>query len=743
MTYQIEDLRQERRHRLAAQANLKTESTRARESRARLEVLTKRLTGQVIEKREELEALRAAVAGLKQERDALDRRLADIASNAKADERSLWAALQALRDGFALFDKEHRLVVANTAYLSPFDGLAEIERGISYRRLCDLLIEEGAIDPGPEGDGWTERMIARLRMRTIPDETLHFWNGRNYSLSERHLPNGGIVSMVVNQTEAIHIREAIEAIPDGFAIYDRDDRLVICNAPYRQMYDRSADAIRPGIRFEDLLRHGLERGQYAESAGREEAWLADRMRRHLNPDDAPLEIQLGNGRWIQVLERRTSDGSIVGLRVDVTALKRQQAELERMHHLAAAATRAKSAFLANMSHEIRTPANGVVGMATLLMDEDLTERQHEMIDTLRSSSEALLVLLDDILDFSAIEAGAISIDARTFDLSDVVESVLASFRATCWKKGLNLALDRDRDVPGLLRGDPRRLRQILTNLVGNAVRFTEAGSVTLSIRRDGGRTVIEVEDTGPGVPPDRADRVFDGAVQEGEGFGSGLGGRGLGLAVCRRLVDLMGGDIWYAPRPGGGARFGLSLQLDPVTQAVPPAVAAQPAPSARATPGPDRATALRSAATARSAPAPDLARIGAEPARAVSGAIRVLAAEDNAVNRMVLEKLLEPSGVALTMVETGTEALAAITADAPDLVLTDISMPDMDGTELTRRLRAWEAETGRAPLRIVAMTAHAMQDDIDAILAAGLDHVLTKPLKRELLERQIAAVRPL
>ncbi|MFN7104808.1 MAG: histidine kinase dimerization/phospho-acceptor domain-containing protein, partial [Pseudorhizobium sp.] len=255
-------------------------------------------------------------------------------------------------------------------------------------------------------------------------------------------------------------------------LFDREDRLLTCNQRYRDLHPDSDDILRPGVTFEDILRHGLASGKYAEAVGRESEWMSRRMAAH-RADSSIHEEKYANGRWLRVLEQSTPDGGRVGLGVDITDWKDQQAALETARLQAEAANRAKSAFLANMSHEIRTPMNGVVGMAELLCDTQLSEEQRLFAETIRSSGEALLVIINDILDFSKIEAERLTLHPEPFDLERTIHEVAMLLQPRARAKGIDLMIDYDMFLPTRFIGDPGRIRQVLTNLIGNAVKFTD------------------------------------------------------------------------------------------------------------------------------------------------------------------------------------------------------------------------------------------------------------------------------
>jgi two-component system, sensor histidine kinase len=357
----------------------------------------------------------------------------------------------------------------------------------------------------------------------------------------------------------------------------------------------------------------------------------------------------------------------------------------------------KSHFLANMSHEIRTPLNGVLGMAQAMQMDELPPRQAERLAVIRSSGEGLLAVLNDILDISKIEAGKFELETVEFDLNALVESVRAIFAPTAASKGLYLTICVGEAAAGAWCGDPMRLRQILSNLMSNALKFTTTGGVAVNVEADELGLHIRVEDTGIGIPPEKLGQLFGKFVQVDSSTTRRFGGTGLGLAICRELALLMGGDIEAHSVDGEGSCFTANLPL------------IRPVTSERvAEPSPPVTSSVDAA-------------MGERP-------LRVLAADDNATNRLVLQALLGPLDVELTQVENGREAVERWRTGRFDLILMDIQMPEMDGIQATRTIRSEEMRDARLPTPIFALSANAMSHHINQYLAAGMSGHIAKPI---------------
>jgi signal transduction histidine kinase/CheY-like chemotaxis protein len=359
--------------------------------------------------------------------------------------------------------------------------------------------------------------------------------------------------------------DSVESIRDGFAVFDPDGTLIAANPAYLAPFE-GIDCVGPGISYQELLEIAVGEGLIDVGTEGRADWCARMMARWRQPEIEPVTLRFWNGQFARLIDRRTRDGDMVTLALNITSTIRRERALKRAREKAEAASRAKSAFLANMSHEIRTPMNGVVGMADILLDTPLTDEQRLYIQTIRSSGEALLAIINDVLDYSKIEAQRLTLHPAPFDLERTIQDVLTLLSPSAQEKGLILALDYDLFMPTRLVGDAGRIRQVLTNLIGNAVKFTQGGSVTVRVvGRPGGpglrHVTVSVEDTGIGIAPEMRRHIFGEFNQVEDEMNRRFDGTGLGLAITKSLIELMSGEIWVDSELAKGSCFSFRLKL--------------------------------------------------------------------------------------------------------------------------------------------------------------------------------------
>ncbi|TVP74063.1 MAG: PAS domain S-box protein [Rhodobacteraceae bacterium] len=497
---------------------------------------------------------------------------------------------------------------------------------------------------------------------------------------------------------------AVDSLSDGFVHFDAQERLVLANRRYRELHAENAAAIVPGARFEDILRSGIAKACYPDALGREEEWLQQRLSAFRAAH--PMVNRLADGTVLQIVEHPTQDGGRVGLRVDIT-------EITRAREAAEAANRAKSVFLATMSHEIRTPLNGVLGIADLLAETGLDAEQAAMLATLRESGWGLLGLLNDILDLAKVEAGKLELIASRFDLDDLIERVCALHRTGASTKGVQFQLRMTPEGISSRIGDFARIVQVMHNLLGNAVKFTQAGSVTLEVdATDPACVSFTITDTGIGMSEEQVASAFNAFEQAEAGTARRFGGSGLGLTIVRNLLDLMNGEIAIQSVPGKGTKLQVRIPI---------AIADHP----------DDMSAI--ANSKKQTPPNGIHNLHG---------CRALVADDVATNRKILAAMLTKLGVSAEFATDGREACELWRGGHFDLLLIDISMPVMDGLEALRAIRT-EAEASSRPYPVaIAVTANVMTDQIALYRATGFLDTLPKPVRFQHLEEMLSRVFP-
>ena len=621
------------------------------------------------------------------------------------------SVIENLPCGLSVFDGELNLVAANREFGRLLDLPAALCEAPTTR-FEDIIRFNAA--RGEYGTEQVEATVQTILDRARAPALEHQFervrpDGTPLEIRGSPMPGGGFVTTYTDisarkraeaeiERGAQLLRGAIGAIDEAFVLFDPDDRLVLCNDKYRQVYPGMAHLMLPGARFEDIVHTGAENGDYLEAVNRVDEWVAERLAAH-RAGDRTLIQRLSSGRTLRIVERKMADGHTVGFRIDIS-------ELVRATEAAEQASRAKSLFLANMSHEIRTPMNAILGMLALLRKTALTPRQADYASKSEGAARSLLGLLNDILDFSKVEAGKMALDLQAFRIDQLLRELSVIVSANIGNKPVEVLFDIDPRLPRALVGDALRLQQVLINLAGNAVKFTAQGEVVLAIRvlaQDSAQVSLEVSvrDTGIGIAPENQARIFSGFTQAEASTTRRFGGTGLGVAISQRLVALMGGALQLDSTPGQGSRFHFTVTL-PV--------------------------------------AADLAQASAPMPAAP---LRVLVVDDNPCARDVLQRMGDSLGWVVDVADSGEAALALLQAQAAQgiscqAVFIDWQMPGLDGWATSQCIRTMGLK-GQPPV-IVMVTAHGrdMLAQRSEAEQASLGGFLVKPVTASMLFDAVA-----
>jgi len=652
------------------------------------------------------------------ERKRLERGREDLIAALQTEKARLRALIDNALVGIMLVDRKGRMAMANPAAEAILGR--SLPMGADYKAMeeFDLRKQDGTplpVDSLPivrsALHGEVHRAVEMIRVRSDGKRT--FLVVSSMPVRNRRGMLKGAVTVFEDVTERKRaeaaLRESEEMFHKAFLMSPEvltistlaDGRYVDVNEAYSRIFGFSREEV--------IGKTAVEIGIWPEEFDRK--WFGESLRRQgpiLN-QEFTLRTKDGSQRTMllsaDVVHMR-EEACVLSVAADITERIRMESELRRAKEQAEVASRAKSEFLANMSHEIRTPMNGVMGMIDLCLMREPPQRVREYLLMAKKSADHLLAVIDDILDLSKIEAGRMELTETSFDVRDLVESTLRPLALAAADKGLTLVHAVDADIPRLLCGDPVRLRQVLTNLVSNAVKFTHRGRILANVEQagnglpgDGLRLLFSVSDTGIGVPAEKLMFIFESFSQAEEATHARYGGTGLGLAISKRLVEMMGGEIRAESRVDRGSRFFFTVTLR----------------KAQARQETEQIEAART-------------KGGVPP-------MRILLAEDNEINRILAEELLREEGHEVRSVDDGRQALEALGLERFDLVLMDVQMPVMGGLEAVRRIRE-EPPSGVDPgLPVVALTAYALEGDRERFLAAGMDDYLSKPIQPQELTR--------
>jgi PAS domain S-box-containing protein len=485
------------------------------------------------------------------------------------------------------------------------------------------------------------------------------------------------------------LTDAIETISEGFSLYDAEDKLIVCNSRYQELFASHADVMVPGVRFETILRTVTERGLIKDAEGRRDAWIEERLARHHAASETHVQRR-SDGRWIQVSERKTANGGVVAIYADITELKQHEAELAFARDAAEEANRTKSTFLANMSHELRTPLNAIIGYSEILQENAADKGDKESIEDLQkieSAGRHLLGLINNILDLSKIEAGKMDVFIEAVDIQALVKEVLSIVKPLADKSENLIEVICPADISSF-RSDQTKVKQCLLNLLSNANKFTSRGTLALMVTREGNsRVCFRVSDTGVGMTKEQLARLFQAFSQADASTTKRFGGTGLGLAITKCFCTMLGGDVTVESTPGTGSTFTIMLP----DQGVAPVAVVSPA------------------------------------AAAADGRATVLVVDDDPTVRGLLAKTLEKEGYRVVSASNGVEALALAREHRPQAITLDVLMPQMDGWGALKELKA---DAGLRDIPVIMVT---VLNERGMAIPLGAADFVTKPVDRQRL----------
>jgi signal transduction histidine kinase/DNA-binding response OmpR family regulator len=647
-------------------------------------------------------------------------------------------ALENMGQGLSMYDHDNRLLVCNQPFMDYYGLEPEFASfGRPLREVAERLLEE--IQPGSDGDSYVMQYDAPVAERKAFRRLRTLKNGRIIEASSYLRPEGGWVVIhndVTEREKARHelersesaqrqqsetVKDALDNMGYGLCVFDVKGVLLVYNQQFLDMTLLKESDLPPNITAREII--DIRRAKGAFTISSEEFYKQHREAMRNNAFFEHVQTS-SNGKVIVASFYPRAVGGRVVLYRDITETLRAEAEalqiaeeaekLRQQEQTAVAANQAKSAFLAMMSHEIRTPMNAVIGLSSALLSSELDVEQHRLVDTIHDSSNSLLRLLNDILDISKLDAGKVEFESAPFSLRALLDHVVSVVEAKALDKGLSIRTTVDPKLPPALVGDEVRVRQVLLNLMTNAIKFTESGCVEIKTRcseRTAESATIEciISDTGIGIGAEQISRLFSDFSQADSSITRRFGGTGLGLAISKRIIEQMGGDIRVESAPDEGTDFVITLTL-PIAEE-----SALVDNQARATTG-------------------EFIGMLARAARP----LQILLGEDNPTNQLVFSKLMQGCNVEIVIAENGRLALDQAQRRVFDIVFMDMRMPEMDGLDATRAIRALGGEWASIP--IVALTANAFADDIRSCREAGMDEFVSKPIRKQTLIETLAHV---